>query len=63
MPCIILKSPQGERLVEQGKPYKRLPGEERAGIDWQCGAPVAGARQIVFRKCSSCGEKGVYEYT
>ncbi len=54
---IILRGPQGERKVEEGVPYRMMPGEVVIGSDGSDRFPV----DYDFRHCSSCGQDGVYE--
>lgn len=67
MPCIILTSPQGTRLIEQNTPYRLLQDEEITGIEPACGKPMDIANNVwieyKFRHCSNCGKDGVYDST
>jgi hypothetical protein len=65
MACIILKGPTGQRLIPENTPYRLLDDEALVGIEWACGPQLPGDAGIptMFRKCSSCGELGVYEST
>lgn len=57
---IILEGPEGQRLVEAGVPYKRLPGEKIIGSERGVEAPEEGFK---FKFCSRCKQKGIFEYT
>lgn len=69
MPCIVLRKPTGEeRRIDQNVAYFKEDDEEISGVDWECGKPfdvpvVVPALKQVFRKCSNCGEMGIYEST
>ncbi len=66
MPCIILKSPAGERKVEQNTPYRLMEDEQIVGVDWFCGRQLTASANwegVTLRMCSNCGQKGVYEST
>lgn len=56
---IILEGPEGQRLVEAGVPYRRLPGEKIVGSERGQVAPP----NFNFKLCSHCKQKGVFEYT
>jgi len=69
MPCIILRSPIGERKVDQNENYRLLAGEQIVGVDWDCGKLEPSNfeteywRQYKFKRCSKCRELGVFEST
>jgi hypothetical protein len=62
MACIILKGPLGQRLIPENTTYRKLDDEEIVGVEWLCG-PQPSSPPIDFRRCSSCGELGIYEST
>lgn len=68
MACFLLRGPEGERWIEEQQTYRLLPGEAivPGAIKWACGPNQEDIIQIdwstyKFRKCSGCGEMGVYE--
>ena len=66
MACFLLRGPCGDRWVPEMEPYTKDPDEYivEGMIDWQCGPlQVSNPPYIEYRKCSSCGELGVYEST
>lgn len=66
MACFLLRDPEGnERWQAEGEVYRRKPGEfiVEGIVDWNCGPNPISVPYIEFRKCSNCGEKGVYEST
>jgi hypothetical protein len=63
MACFLLRGPDGERWIEELEPY-RLGAYEHivpGVIRWDCGPNPTPPQ--TYRKCSSCGELGVYEST
>jgi len=63
MACIILKGPDGERVIVENTPYRKTPDEEIIGINWDCGPQPQMMVPQRYRKCSNCGELGIYEST
>ena len=64
MACFLLRSPAGERWMEEQVNYTLLPGEAivAGAINWNCGRNATPNTQH-YRKCSGCGELGIYEST
>ncbi len=56
---ILIKKANGaERYVEEGQAYVLAPDEKVIpDPNWQ------NESTYVFRKCSNCGDNGVFEYT
>jgi hypothetical protein len=66
MACFLLRTPEGqERWMADNEPYRRLPGEYivEGVVDWNCGPQPGPQPMVVFKKCSNCGELGIYEST
>jgi hypothetical protein len=70
MACFLLRGPTGERWMPEQEPYRLLPDEAIVPgmIRWDCGPNQCADQQAEwatypFRKCSNCGELGVYEST
>lgn len=69
MACFLLRGPNGERWMAEQEPYRKLPGEEIVPgvIDWRCGpnqlVGQSSWADYPFRKCSNCGQPGIYEST
>lgn len=70
MACFLLRGPDGERWMPEQQTYRMLPGEQivPGQIMWDCGPQTVSGQQeywatYPFRKCSSCGELGIYEST
>lgn len=66
MACIEIKGPDDQcKMIPENSPYPA--GWSFTGkIEWACGPNQGGFRAstpITFRKCSNCGEMGVYEST
>ena len=59
MACVILSS---GRSIPENTPYTTQAGEVIVGVDWTCGT-ITGSSVMHFRKCSNCGELGIYEST
>jgi|SoiMethySBSTD1v2_1073268.scaffolds.fasta_scaffold14539_7 hypothetical protein len=66
MACFLLRTPEGaERWMAEHEAYRLQPGEfiVEGMIDWNCGPNPGPQPMVVFRKCSNCGELGIYEST
>lgn len=67
MACFLLRGPDGERWVEEQSAYRLFPGESivPGAIKWECGPnqePEVDWSKYKWRKCSNCGQLGVYQY-